>query len=389
MCKKKYDPKWYLDSIDAVVDSIDISIAYLNSAEKSLKETQRNYCVITIEKYNKLRDRVLALKKAVPQSHPPIVHNLEFLRRCIQEDRANLEINFFCENAVSSMEDSVFAEGEAWLCEAEKIVNDPPKDAKIPNDALCGFLFLKKEDRKHGNQLQKVEEYKTFLRDLVELINQTFVQRESWLNYYAKSIDACDAEITAAKNETKALDAKRKGEISEAEYVFESEKNEAKIIALEEKKQFLRSSFESVKMPYLSLKHIWEATIEPKVEALLDATRVGVLIRIYAKAAESLKCFQGYLLGMDGDNGEYRDFSLLQDFLESFETDLSEQHLESLAIETELIRSCLIGTKPNYEEESSSEASSAFDVLHSASEALFAEKVDENDSNDKDHSTEQ
>ena len=40
MCFKKYDPQWYYDSIDAVADSIDISIAYLNSVEKKLNEAQ-------------------------------------------------------------------------------------------------------------------------------------------------------------------------------------------------------------------------------------------------------------------------------------------------------------------------------------------------------------
>ena len=339
MCRNKnYDPKWYLDSIDAIVDSIETNIAYLKSVESGIKGERHQNCLILIEKYESMRNRVLALKTATPVVHYDILNNLGGLQGDVIYNRENLKIGFFYFDAVGTSENNLFIKADKKLKRAEDIIANPPRNAKIHKDFDCMSLILRKERETTFHMLIKNKEYREDVLDMMKRIDAAFDAQNDEIIKTAKEVDECVSDIASCKNKVeKAKDIKNKDSII-AEVDDPVEESSTEVSEKEEKLACIRKRLETLKAVFFLQKQAWESHIKPVILFYLNESKLTKFLQAYDSIKSVIKIFGGYLIGSYEEDVDY-DFEVIERFLRSYRQEMENE--VSMANE---VLDALIGT---------------------------------------------
>jgi len=135
-----YDNQWYLDSIDHVIEGIQVSIDYLKSilGDANLSDSMRSDVEQLIGKYTALHDKVESFRNATPGSQVTIAKALKpVFDAIIAEQKGNLRLKHFTPSLRATNEQNMFIKIEPNIKIGENAFNNPPRGAKIPSVADC------------------------------------------------------------------------------------------------------------------------------------------------------------------------------------------------------------------------------------------------------------
>ena len=330
---RKYDDKWFVDSVDSVVGVIENNLAFLDAILDDFEEPRRTEVTSLMAKYEALRDRVAALKNTCPESQWSVLTELKKIVAAVKAERRNLEIkNFYPSLRATTVRDNVFLQVEESLKTAEGFVTNPPKGAKIPSDYEKGAnMIMPEKESSDFIQKKSVKSYREQCRVLRDDIDEDFVKRQKFVDKQEAELAAVDEKLSQLNQKKEELLKRYKNGLLNASQVT----READLIKLQETSlnatKARRTAYSSAVLSRFSrLNEVWSSIIRLSVDMVIeDDTDDQGLIKHFTNINEILVRFRGYINGLEGADGENLDFSLLEKFIQETTASLQQQVQEA------------------------------------------------------------
>lgn len=329
---KKYNNEWYLKSIDSVVGSIEKNAAYLNSIKGKGPEARDEDVTALFAKYQELRDRVLALKEACPESHLSIVDELAKLQILVKNERRKLLINDFYAALHSTTKDNVFIQADGMLKRAEEALAKPPKGASIPSDSQIVGKMITGEGHTNLDDAIHVTEYRGQCLELFNAIQSSITSREANVKQLEEGVLAAEARGRDISRKRQELKRKyENGQISDAQLEREGTMLKMQLDSAVSVYNRKKMYYDALSTKFLRLYEAWESfrtSLEIVVE---NNSEDAKLIDHYDNIVEALRRFAGFINGIEDDDNF--DFSLYQKLVSDVQAELKRE-IEEVAIIT-------------------------------------------------------
>ena len=321
---RQYDNKWYLDSVENVIEGIEVTINYLQTIKDDLpSDSRRAEADIVVAKYEALRDRVLPLKDAVPESQVAISEKLKsIMEDVVKEQQGNLLNKQFYPSARSMSEkENVFLRVEKYIKEAEALLSTPPKKGKLPSDNEKIGAFVGKGDYKDIIGGTNVKYYREQCRALRDTIDEDLLRKKEGIKEMMSAPDELQEELNKAVEERKNLELKKQdlwrkyqnGMVNEKQLEIEKKTMIPQQKMLDKQIDNLTSLISRTATPtgyalqqqelYNMQNAIW-LSIKSAFRSLLDSSsEERKLIKHFEKIKNSLTILSQYVNGITNKNG--------------------------------------------------------------------------------------
>ena len=315
----KYDNGWYIESLNFVIEGIQVSIDYLESIkDDSDADSFRADVRQLIEKYTALRDKIESFRNAVPEAQVTIAKSLKPVLDAIQEEqKGNLRLGQLFTSLRSRDERNIFIRIAPNIRIAESIFNNLPRGAKVPSidDQTAARIIPRRDAYAEIKALTNVKHLREECLSLRDKIDADIAEKQryaaeahddtaelqSQLDGVSKQIQAVDMEIEEVFRQY------QNGILAEKQFVLKSRLKEQQKNSLQEKHDRLekrigqRSFGESIAAQQKKLYEIqgdmW-SDIKGELNPILEnPTEARNLIRYFKPINEALFTFAEYING--------------------------------------------------------------------------------------------
>ncbi|MBO7389995.1 MAG: hypothetical protein J6U39_00985, partial [Clostridia bacterium] len=282
--------------------------------------------------YEELRDRVLALKDACPESQLSIVDELAKLQILVKSERRKLLINDFYAALHSTTKDNVFIQADQMLKRAEDALAKPPKGASVPSDSQIVGRMITGEGHTNLDDVIHVREYRGQCLELFNAIQTSIASREANVKQLEEGVLAAEARGRDISRKRQELKRKyENGQLSDAQLEREGTMLKMQLDSAVSVYNRKKMYYDALSTKFLRLYEAWESfrtSLEIVVENNSEDTK---LIDHYDNIVEALRRFAGFINGIEDDDNF--DFSLYQKLVSDVQAELKRE-IEEVAIIT-------------------------------------------------------
>ena len=340
---KDYDNKWYLESIDNVLEGITVTIAYLQSIKGGFStENKRADVDLVLGKYEDLKRRVEALRNAPPEAQCEIAQHLREVERAIvEEQEKNLRFKQIYPSAHVTDDKNVFVKTEQNMKAAESAIGNLTKKKKKPSSEDIQSAYIGKRNYTAIKQLSNVREYREQCRAMIDTIDEELKKKRDSIGEMSAVPDELQEELNKAVAERQALEAKKRevwtkyqnGLMSKQQLDLEGNTMKSQQKMMDQKIATLQK-LASIASPaqyvmqmtelYEMQSATWLSIKMPFLLILNNPSEDRRVIKHFEKLIESMTAFTMYITGDAGKNGQV-DMGVIRNSLQTLAGEMQNE----------------------------------------------------------------